>query len=164
MGMNKRQREYYFPQLVAIYETDLCIRCGNPGEMIHHINGDDTDNRLDNMCILCRGCNKLKRLQKKHLPVSTISYQISAAHKKNLIAEPRFRRWLLGKLMGNNGHYPLSLVVKQGAFECKISTETAKRYIEKLTDHPTSPYLILPGSTDEDIWLREKAPDEEPDF
>jgi len=161
MGMNKRQRDYYWPQLVERDGSDSCIRCGELGRIIHHINGDDTDNRLDNLCILCSSCNKLKRLQKKNLPVSTLAYQISASHKKNLLAEPKFRRWLLGMLMSNNGHYPVDFVIKQGAFECDTSTETIRRYLEKLTDHPTSPYILATGQGGMiEVYLREKAPED----
>lgn len=157
MSLNKRQRDYFLPLLIELYGTDLCIRCGKPGEEIHHINGDDTDNRLENMCILCHGCNHLKKLQKKNLPVSRRDY--TPEHKKNLIKEPLFRRWLEGKLMENNGHYPFDHVIDEGAFITDVSTETIKRYLSKLSDHPSSPYVTHAGQFGEiEIWMRSNVP------
>lgn len=158
--MNKKQHDFFKPQIIERNATDLCIRCGNPGEVIHHINGDDSLNELWNLDWLCRSCNKLKRLQKKNLPVSTIAYQISAAHKKNLEAEPKFRRWLMGKMLSNNGHYPERFVYKEGAFVCDISIETVRKYLEKLCDHPQSPYITAPGSDGTEVYLKEKEPKE----
>ena len=156
--MNKKQRDYFFPLIIERNGHELCIRCGKEGTDIHHVNGDDTDNRIDNLDLLCHSCNKLKRLQKKYLPVNSATYQISAAHKKALEAEPSFRRWLLGKMMVNNGHYPLDYVKREGAFVHKVSTVTIERYIDKLTDHPSSPYIIGPGQLGQEVYLKDKAP------
>lgn len=158
--MNKRQRDFWLPQIIETYGTDLCIRCGNAGEEIHHINGDDTDNRIENLCLLCHGCNNLRKLQKKNLPVSRRDY--TPEHKKNMVKEPLFRKWLEGKLLENNGHYSMDNVIDEGAFYTDVSTETIKRYLSKLCDHPSSPYLSAAGTFGQiDVWFRKKAPQPE---
>ena len=160
MGFNRKQRSYYWSLLVERNGIDLCIRCGNSGEIIHHVNGDETDNRIENMDILCHSCNKLKSLQKKYLPVSRRDY--TPEHKKNLVKEPLFRKWLEGKLFENNFHYPLDDVIDEGAFIVDVSTETIKRYLSKLTDHPSSPYVTHAGRFGQiEVWIKDKEPKEE---
>jgi hypothetical protein len=152
VGLNKRQRDCYWPQLIERDGTDLCIRCGNSGRDIHHVNGDDTDNRIENMCILCHACNKLKKLQKKNLPVSRRDY--TPEHKKNIVKEPKFKKWLQGKMFEKNYHYPLDFVIDEGAWHCNVSTETIKRYLSKICGHPSAPYTIESGQNGEmEVWL-----------
>ena len=155
--MNKPQRDKYWPQLVERDGSDLCMRCGKTGEIIHHVNGDDRDNRLENMVILCWSCNKLKSLQKRYLPVSRRDY--TPEHKKNLIKEPLFAKWLQGKLSENNDHYPYDYVIDEGAYFCNLSVETIKRYLSKLSDHPSSPYVTKAGTFGEmEVWVKGKEP------
>lgn len=51
-------------QKEAVRERDLkkCVRCGTPGKRknrltIHHRNHDPSDNRLENLEVLCQRCH-----------------------------------------------------------------------------------------------------------
>lgn len=155
--MNKTQRDFHWPRLIERNGHDLCIRCGKQGEVIHHVNGDDTDNREENMDILCISCNKLKSLQKKYLPVSRRDY--TPEHKKNIEKEPLFCKWLEGKLQEHNSHYLYDYVIDEGAYHCNVSVETIKRYLSKLSDHPSSPYVTYAGQYGQmEVWIKGKEP------
>jgi hypothetical protein len=165
MTMSKSMHDSLYAQIVERDGTDICSRCGTEKPKdgqheIHHYNGDDTENNLANVCLLCHGCNHLKKLQKKVLlPKNDYSYQLSAAHKKNIEKEPLFKKWLSGVVEANNFHYPVNFVIKEGAYYCDISPETARRYLSKLCDHPTSVYVTEAGTKGvQEIWLTGKEP------
>lgn len=58
----KRIKEYIYDLNLLPYK---CVKCGNIGEwqgeklslQIHHINGINNDNRLENLCWLCPNCH-----------------------------------------------------------------------------------------------------------
>ncbi len=149
--------DWLYPQIVDRDSTTCCFRCGKdpaPGKIneIHHFNGDDTDNRLENVCLLCHGCNNLKLLQKKNLPVSRRDY--TPEHKKNLEKEPFFRKWLQGKVESNNFHYSYDYVIDEGAYIVDVSPETIKRYLSKICNHPSAPYVTESGHAGiMEVWL-----------
>lgn len=160
--MSKLTHDKLYDQIVERDGTDMCSRCGknkplNSQHEIHHYNGDDTDQRLENVCLLCHACNHLKKLWKSSLTNS--SFQISAAHQKNLEAEPMFQSWLSNMIIEKNYHYPERFVIKEGAWRAGVSVETSKRYLQKVCDHPSSPYVIEVGREGVlEVWLRGHEP------
>lgn len=157
-NMSKLQRDNYYPQLVE-RDGEFCRMCCKLLDEIgileiHHINGDNSDNRLENMLLLCHGCNH--RIPKAQQAVSQRDY--TPEHKKNLEKEPLFEKWLYGKLMENNWHYELDEVIDSGAYVCNVSVETIKRYLRKLTSKE-GPYTTKANTYGQmHVWLKGKEP------
>ena len=67
------------------------------------------------------------------LPENVISHsEWSEAQRKNALTEPDFRKWCLD-LVAEREQVPLSTIINGGAEVHDCSTETIRRYVEKLT-------------------------------
>jgi len=43
----------------------ICVDCGLPGEDVHHIDDDRSNNNDNNLQYLCKGCHNSKRTTKR---------------------------------------------------------------------------------------------------
>ena len=157
-NMSKSNREKYYPQIVQ-RDGEFCQGCtkllNEIGILeIHHKDGDTSNNDLDNMVLLCHGCNH--KIEKKDQAISQRDY--TPEHKKNIEKEPMYERWLYGELMLNNWHIPLEDAIDDGAYTIKVSVETIKRYLRKLTSK-SAPYTTMASQFGiMNVWLKSKAP------
>jgi 5-methylcytosine-specific restriction endonuclease McrA len=108
-GLSKedRIRKSRLFKLYKRYEG-LCQKCGGKGEVVHHINQDELDNRIENLILLCHNCHNIYHA---NIP--------SFLTKKAL--ETIFRTWLSGshtkfdvipherESLEAEGHAPLAL-------------------------------------------------------
>ena len=67
LGLNKRQRDFLYPQIVKKQGGEYCKGCGKSIDkiqenllMIDHIDNNNSNNILDNLQLLCRACNIIK--------------------------------------------------------------------------------------------------------
>lgn len=157
-NMNKQQRDFLYPQLVS-RDGEFCRMCTKLKDEvgileIHHVNGDDSDNRLENLLFLCHGCNH--RIPRAQQAVTQRDY--TPEHKKNIEKEPLFGKWLYGELMKSNWHYSLDEAIDSGAYVCDVSVESIRRYLRKLTSK-AGPYTTKANRYGEmHIWLKGKEP------
>lgn len=130
-NLNKKEREKFYELLVQ-RDGEYCQLCGKTKKeaaiLEIHETKYDRPLQINNMKLLCHGCNHNPSLTKSEI------YQRDPTpeHKKNIEKEPFFRQWLYGKLLENNYHYPYDEVIDSGAYVCGVSTETIKRYLRPL--------------------------------
>lgn len=82
----KRTRDYIFKR-----DCGLCVRCGAPGEIVHHkiyltpynISDESITLSNDNLELLCRNCHA-----KEHLANDVVSEEFTFDKDGNLIAIP----------------------------------------------------------------------------
>jgi len=161
--MNKTMRDKLYKP-VAERDGEYCAGCTRLKDEvgileIHHLDGDDDNNELENLKLLCHGCNhripKASQVsQREHTP----------EHKKNIEKEPLYERWLYGELMIHNWHIPLDDAINDGAYVVGISVETVKRYLRKLTAK-SAPYTVKAGRYGTRyVWLKGKESSDDLDF
>lgn len=167
-NLSKKERDQFYPDLVKRDGE----KCGNCGKSLKEVNileiHEDVYERplkIENMRLMCHGCNHLKELRKKNM-LRTSS--VTAEHKKAIAAYPLFMRWIEGEITKpeNNNHLPYDQVIDQAAYDVgmavsgtPLSPETTKRYLGPLCDHPTSPYVTRADNFGQmNIWLRGKEP------
>lgn len=140
--MNKQTRDKLYPQVVKKQYGEYCVICKiepwvlieqgrSPVLCIDHINNNNADNRLENYQLLCKSCNT-----KKNHPTLEEPYARSATPEmiKGKKYESDFRRWVAGHYMENeNIGLEYNFLVNSGAEFVGCSTETIKRYLNKMT-------------------------------
>lgn len=163
LGMSKQMRDKFYPLLVR-RDGEFCQGCTRLLDEIgileiHHRDGDDTHNKLNNMALLCHGCNH-------RIPKATQLSQreYTPEHKINIEKEPLYQKWLYGELMIHNWHIPLKDAIDDGAYNVGVSVETTKRYLRKLTSK-SGPYAIATGQFGTRyVWLKGKEGSDELDL
>jgi len=139
-GTNKKTRDKNYKRILKRGDPEVCRSCKTPATekelVVHHINNNYQDNRLENLCFLCRRCNYLSNPRKK--PVDSVCVSVCedwAEHselKENRRMEPLFRQWVMKKMMEKNPRR-LDYIINAGAENIGASTETTKRYIRKMS-------------------------------
>ena len=129
--LNKKERDYYYP-LIAQRDGEFCQLCQRTKDEvkileIHEIKYE-RPLKLENFKFLCHACNHLQTISKENID----AVNATAEHKKNMVKEPYFRQWVLGKMMENNYHYAMDEIIDAGAYMVGVSTETIKRYLRPL--------------------------------
>jgi hypothetical protein len=119
---------------------------------IDHINDVKSDNRPENLQLLCKGCNVTKRNRRPsdlyvcvserlrsdgqpntRIAKSVVDYtQGSPEMQAANYYEPRFRNWLLG-VLASTDFLAKDDIINSGAEIAGCSTATASRYLVKLT-------------------------------
>ncbi len=161
--MNSRMRNRLFPEISTRY-GEVCKICGVRGNKqtleIDHKNNDNSDNRMENLQLLCRRCNYLKDQRKK--PVDNMCVNVCEDERplppemvENRRMEPMFRRWFFYKVLAE-GKITYEEALNAGAEYTGSSTETIKRYLRKMTssegkyenrnDANGYPYIIFKDS------------------
>jgi hypothetical protein len=148
--MNSRNRKKYFQMIV---ERDGGAFCFVGGEhltfetaIIDHLNNDNSDNRLENLHLLCPSMNSVKNCRgrdKRHQILSPMSGNIytqmfenerlrtnSVELIINMKAEPNFKHWLFWKII-HDGTIFFEKALNGGAAFARISQETIRRYLKK---------------------------------
>ena len=129
--LNKRERDHFYHELCK-RDGAFCQLCQKTESevsilQIHEIKYE-RPLKIENMKLLCPSCNRIDELSKEKIDTTNAS----AEHKKNLIKEPYFRQWIIGKMYENNYHYQLDEIIDSGAYVVGVSTETIKRYLHPL--------------------------------
>ena len=161
--LNQKEHDWIY-QILAQKYGRFCVLCRKTIDEISELQLHEMKyvRPLDpeNFCFLCLSCNKTKSLSKSAI----LGTQLTATMKKNIEKEPLFRNWLYGEITKpeNNFHLPLDRTIDQAAFEIGVSTETIKRYLRVLCDHPTSPYVTQASEHGVfAIWVKGKEPKED---
>lgn len=138
--MNSRTRAKLYP-IIAERDGEFCRNCKIPTTEkqleIDHINNYNSDNRLENLQLLCRSCNYIKNPRKE--PVDNLCASVCEEERplppemrENRRMEPRFRRWIFQKVL-SLGNVRYEEALNAGAEYVGASTETVKRYLRKMT-------------------------------
>ena len=98
--------------------------------VIDHRNNDNSDNRLENLQLLCRSCNFIKNPEDEITELS--ESETDLALKKNEVMEKEFRRWIYGHVL-EMGKVLLKDAIYGGAEIVGGSPATTTRYIKKMT-------------------------------
>ena len=129
--LNKKERDYFYP-LICQRDGEYCQLCQKTKDQVSilqiHELKYERPLRLDNMKLLCPSCNRISDLSKEKID----SVNATPEHKKNMVKEPYFRQWVLGKMYENNYHYELDEIIDSGSYIIGVSTETIKRYLKPL--------------------------------
>jgi len=149
--LNRNEREYLYPIIAESQGGAFCNHCGatrrsleanekdstlivdrmdnHQGYWIQDRKTGDKKPRLDNLQLVCRGCNKSKEYDRPAITERPMTPEMVV----NMSKEPFFRKWVRGKIESSKGHrLEYEEAVDSGAEFIGISVETAKRYIRKL--------------------------------
>ena len=163
-GLNKKQRDKYYKIQADLY-GEYCRNCKVTGTkktlVLHHINNNSKDNRIENHQLLCRRCNYiLNPRQKPFDPVCVSVCEERAAPpemKENRRMEPLFRQWLLKKCM-EMGSIRKDEAITAGAEHIGASTETTRRYVAKITSSEGNYFMTKNVHGYEFIRFKEQNP------
>jgi len=132
-NMNSRDRNFVYP-LIAQRDGEFCKGCGKLAKetkegflCIDHKDNDNSNNKIDNLQLLCRSCNYLKNPRNQR---SFEERPQTPEMKKGERMEKHFRNWLFG-IVSENHKWLLEDVIDSGAEITGGSTETIKRYVRK---------------------------------
>lgn len=145
-NMSKRQHDKLLPDIIKKQTTRegdtgyYCNYCGampitlvknhrNSTLVIDHINNKNSDNRLENLQLVCRGCNRRKNPSRPPVDQSLLMTHSENVNRK---AEPLCRAKIIN-LMIDNGELDFDDTKNSLAEKYSISPITASRYISKLT-------------------------------
>ena len=147
--MNSRDRPKWYKYLAQL-DGEKCYICGVRGTketlVVDHWNNDNSDNRPENLHLLCRSCNTSKNVKNKAVDNMCVSVcederPLPPEMAHNLRTEPRFRRWLLVKVLELE-KISYEEALNAGAEYAGASTETVRRYLRKVTSSEGI-YVIL---------------------
>ncbi len=140
--MNSRNRAKFY-KLLTKRDGERCNICKKAGTIdtlvIDHKNNDNSDNRPENLQLLCHSDNSKKNPRgkgKKQSPESIRGDEhqekkaYSPEFKKNQEAEPVFRHWLF-EMVRKRSRMSLDDVLNGGAEKSVCSQSTINRYLQK---------------------------------
>lgn len=143
-NMNKDTHDKLYPQIKIRLKGEYCIACKrdpfilaslgkNPQLVIDHIDNDNSNNNLENLQLLCRGCNTLKN-HWRHMPFIE-DLEDSPTYKKSKQNEFRFRQYVMGRLQEPEANYFIHFdsLIADGAEHCQCSEQAIKNYLSKMT-------------------------------
>ncbi|HYL66188.1 MAG TPA: HNH endonuclease signature motif containing protein [Nitrosopumilaceae archaeon] len=135
--MNKKQRNFWYPKIVAKQGGEFCLGCGLIKEktsdqilLIDHKDNIKNHNIIENLQLLCRTCNRIKN------PSKIVQYErpMTPEMIKNVRGEAKFRHWLVNKILEN--HSILLVEAKFGGAEvCGLGPDTIAKYIGKVVSN-----------------------------
>lgn len=148
-NMNSFTRTRLFPMIVIKQKGEYCAYCNrdpfileslnlDPKLRIDHINNDNSDNRLENLQLLCVPCNTKKNHHrniieptKRDMPGE---YDIGKAN------EAKFTNYAFGRIIIENSLERKALIA-DGAYFCGCSVQAIKNYLFKMTSPTHGIYL-----------------------
>lgn len=147
--MNKREIDFYYPRLIIMY-GEYCILCGKTcnelkidkleiHEIIH-----ERPLKIQNMRMMCHGCNNLKELNKANLELSAEPdpsiYQVSKR------VYPIFKDWIAGEMMANlKDGLELQTLIADACLYTGMKRQTIINWVRPLYQGKTSPYIEWGG-------------------
>lgn len=162
-GISSEQRRFWYPKIVKNQGGSFCKGCGkrvyydedieagHPLGVIDHIDNKRKPhiNKIDNLQILCRSCNRIKNPRKPFLP----PIQQTASEVKNKECEKPFREWIFSYVL-QKGEMPFKHAHMGGAEKFSCNPETTRKYLGKMTS-PEGLYAEVDGflvfKSDEEI-------------
>lgn len=131
MSGQMRTKRY---QVLVERNSEECNFCGNGPDVrqlvIDHRDNDNTNNEYDNLQLLCKRCNRIKK--------PTVSVDKCVKHQDeetslsiNRKKEPEFRHYVyyrVNKLCGVNR----KILINEGSEKFGLSPITIQRYLEKM--------------------------------
>ena len=133
--MNKRQRDFWYPQIAKKQGGEYCVGCGKSIKdttekllLIDHIDNNNSNNILTNMQLLCRSCNRIKNPEKNEHFIRPMTPEMI----KNKKGEPKFRNWLFTKV-SRDRFITWDEAVNAGAEYTRMSREAIRGYLLKVT-------------------------------
>jgi hypothetical protein len=139
--MNKRNHDKYY-RILCERDTERCFICHKTTDevnlVIDHWDGDNSNNVLSNLHLMCQSDNIKKNSRGKGKMMSPVCVSVcdeerifSAEFKRNREAEPKFRHWIYDELRENN-QMSFDDVLNNGAEYAGCSQEAIKRYLKKM--------------------------------
>lgn len=143
-NMNKQTRDKLYPEVKERQKGEYCISCKrdpfilvsmgkNPQLVIDHIDNNNENNILENLQLLCRGCNTLKN-HWRHMPFIE-DLEDSPTYKKSKQNEFRFRQYTMGRIQEPeaNGYVHWDSLIADGAEHGQCSEQAIRNYLDKMT-------------------------------
>lgn len=167
-NMNKETRDKLYPKIKSRQMGEYCVSCKrdafileslgkNSQLVIDHIDNNNENNSLDNLQLLCRGCNTLKN-HWRHMP-NIEDLPDSPTFKKSKQNEFRFRQYVMGRLQEPDSNYSVHLdsLIADGAEFCKCSPQAIKNYLLKMTSPREGIFkIILKQDSQEYLTFKDK--------
>lgn len=140
--MNKKQHDEMYWKIVEKQKGEFCNHCDRtrhllmsdglkPELIIDCIPNDGDHSNVEKLQLLCRSCNT-----KKNHPANVEPFERSATPEmiRGNRYENDFRRWVVGHYQVNtNIGLTYSFLINSGAEKVGCSTETIKRYLNKMS-------------------------------
>ncbi len=141
MGLNKKQHDKIYPELVNIQDGEYCNWCGltkgqliqtgksEPVLLIDHKDNNQANNSWTNLQLLCRSCNRLKNREDPPRRNPTPEME------KGIINMKQTRRYIVGRMLEPEGLRKLEYysLVDDIAEYLDCSQQSIKNYLAKLT-------------------------------
>jgi len=131
--MSGQMRNKRYPLLVE-RSGEVCNFCGNDPEIrqlvIDHIDNDNSNNDLENLQLLCRRCNKIKK-HTRTVDKCVKEIKEETSIQKNRKCEPIFREIVYRDLL-SQGKKNLHEMKNEGAEILGLSPVTVGRYLDKM--------------------------------
>lgn len=147
-------------ETIAKRDGEKCYICSTPRSEvkrleIHHSNEDVTDNRDENLMLLCPSCHRQfhprGKSKKKRKQVNVISNVHSNVNEFNRMSPqmvvsrkkyPEFKRWLLAKII-EKGRITVEYAIYAGAEENGVMSETIRNsWLKQCTTSEKSAFQI----------------------
>lgn len=142
MGLNKKQHDSIYPDLVEIQNGEYCNWCGldgvqlltlgrkEPVLLIDHVDNNSLNNSWSNLQLLCRSCNAIKN-PKNDPPRRTPTPEM----ERGISNMKRTRRYVVGRLLTKDDQQGLEYysLIDDIAEKLDCSQQSIKNYLAKMT-------------------------------
>lgn len=153
-NMNKRKRDIIYPQIVAnIGGIEICCNCGatpfdleasekDPMLLIDHIDNNNSNNAINNLQLLCRGCNTSKNHPRRPVdPLDRKAPPEFEAGKKNFM---KAKKYIRGRMLEPEakGAIYINELIDDVACYVDCSQTQVKNYLNKLCSKRHGDYTV----------------------
>lgn len=155
--MNKREIDFYYPSII-LRDGEYCRLCGQtPKELtvdkleIHEIRYE-RPLRLDDMVLLCHGCNNIKSLNRENIIGGE---ELPTIFKMSRDVKLIFKEWISTEMQNalkDGCNY--DQLVADASLYTGMSIQTIKNWLYPLWRGKTSPYIEWGGQ----LYLRGRQP------
>lgn len=134
--MNGPTRKKFYEQLCQ-RDGEYCRCCGIMAHerqlVVDHKDNNNGNNSLSNLQLLCRTCNYLKNPRNQPIDMCERS-RSETSLRVNRSREPAFRKYIYEQII-RHGSWPWKRLMISGAEKTRVSTITAKRYLDKMVSN-----------------------------
>ena len=150
MGLNKKQHDSIYPELVSNQDGEYCNWCGltkeqliqsrksDPVLLIDHKDNNSSNNAWTNLQLLCRSCNRLKN--RYDPPRRNPTPEMEKGIRNMKLA----RRYVVGKMLeiegGSFKKLEFYTLVDDIAEYLDCSQQSVKNYLAKMTSKEHGAY------------------------